>query len=298
MKIRLSYSSNQSLNSCPRKFQLNKLLTVETPREASPSTVFGSAYGIAVQDYLLNKDKEKALFEAWKSYYPVLEDDRKHQAALYSLLENSFMPLDTLLEEWEVAIFEGKPALELSFSLTNLSEVHDIYYVGYLDAVLHNKFTDRYAAIDVKTTGLNLLDLDPIYKNSEQVLGYSIILDKITGKEKATYDTTYLVGQLPNYRNPMESKFLVNTYTKTFQDRLKWLISLALDVKNLETMIEMDHFPMRGNVCFAYRKACYHFGTCSLSSNDEYIEDFVDDINYQFVIDFPSLLGEYLERNN
>lgn len=280
--------------SCPRKFQKDKLFQERRLDEHTQHTVFGKAFGSAVAEYLLTQSKEKALMRAYLDYYPVLEDEKKNQATLFSLIDRSFFTLDTLLEEWELAYFDDKPAIELGFRLNGLSDEHDIYFVGFLDLVLKNKITGQFAAVDVKTTSINSIDLGPLYKNSEQVLGYSIILDKIASK--TDYHTMYIVGQFADWRNPFESKLRVEYYNKNLRDRLHWLTSLALDVKQIETMLDLNVFPRRGSACYEYRKPCPFYGTCTLETFDKY-EDEPDDTNeYAFTFNINDLVTDYLER--
>ncbi len=289
--IRLSYSSLNLFHSCPRKFQLLKLLKGETEREESPSLIFGSAFGIGVQTYLSTQSQSQALYAAWKAYYPILEDKIKTESNLLFLLKSSFSHLDNLLAEWEVPTFKGKKALELSFRL-NISE--DFYYVGYIDVVLQNRFTGSMAILEVKTTGLSLLSLDALYQNSGQALGYSIVLDQICGKENSLYEVIYFAGQV--LKTQFDCRIHTNIYNKNLNDRLNWFIALSMDVQNLETMIENNIFPLRGNGCLSYMRACPFLGNCQLHSTDQPKEEEEDTTEYDFTFDLNEVVDNHLER--
>jgi hypothetical protein len=265
-----------------------------------PATVFGKAFGEGVSTYMITQDRDMALFKAWLGYYPILEDSKRTEEILLSLVMVTFPQLDNLLQDWEVAYFQDKPAVELSFRLNNLqSDTHpnNIYFVGYVDIVLKNRWTGRYAIMENKTTGLDLLDLDPLFKNSGQALGYSIVLDKIAGAENSEYDVIYLIGQLKSRTaNGFSPMVHVKTYPKTLQDRLNWFISLGMDTNRLEQMLELNVFPLRGGSCLQYMRPCHHFGTCNLRTLDRIKEIPEDTIDYQFVYNLNDLIDNHLER--
>ena len=188
--IRLSHSTLQTLHTCDRKFQLDKLLVTEIERDETEHTAFGKAFGAGIATYLVTQDAKRALFEAWLAYVPEIETDKKSIARCIAALEVAFPRLDTILMDYEVVTFENKPAVELSFRL-NITKKY--YFVGYIDAVLKNRYTGQHVVFECKSTGLQLLDLSPLYQNSGQALGYSIALDRIVGKKLANYGVLYFV---------------------------------------------------------------------------------------------------------
>ncbi len=288
--IRLSYSALGSLHSCERRFQLDRLLVGERTKDETAAQVLGKAYGNAVQDYLVHKDVDKALLNCYLSYSPVLVDDNRSEEAAMAAFLSSLPHLDSILDNWEVATFNGKKAIELSFRL-NIDE--KFYYVGYVDLVLKNLYTGRYAIGEVKTTSLQLLDLSPVYGNSGQGIGYSIILDSIVGKDNADYDVLYLVCQL---KKGLESKFHPLPFFKTLKDRLNWFITLGMDVNHLHDMLNMNVFPMRGGGCLSYMRPCRHFGTCQLTGFDEYKIEEEDKTVYDFTFQLEEVIQDHLAR--
>jgi len=276
-------------------FQLDRLLEGSPDKQDYPATVFGKAFGEGVSTYLLTQDANKSLFSAFQTYSPLLEDEKRTVEICMNLLICTFPKLDDLLMDWEVAVFAGKPAVELSFRL-NITE--DIYFVGYVDVVLRNKWTGRYAILENKTTGLNLFDLDPMYKNSGQALGYSIVLDKIAGEQNSEYDVLYLIGQLKSVSNGgFSPQIHLKEYPKTLQDRLNWFITLGMDVNRLEQMLSLNVFPLRGRSCLQYMRPCNHMGTCSMQTLDRYKEIEEDTIDYQFVYNLEDLITDHMERS-
>jgi hypothetical protein len=301
MNIRLSHSALDTFLTCERLFQLDRLLEGSPDKQDYPATVFGKAFGEGVSTYLLTQDSELSLYKAYLAYYPVLEDDKRTEEILLNLLMVSFPKLDDLLQDWEVAFFQNTPAVELSFRLNNLGSDqsgHNIYFVGYVDVVLKNRWTGRYAILENKTTGLGLHDVDPLYKNSGQALGYSIVLDKIVGENISEYDVIYLIGQLQSKTSGGFAPVIhTKVYPKTLQNRLNWFISLAMDVSRLEQMLELSVFPLRGASCLQYMRPCKHFGTCSMQVLDQYKVIPEDVIPYQFVYDLQDLIQDHIKRS-
>jgi hypothetical protein len=256
-----------------------------------PATVLGKAYGAAVQSYLTFQDTDLAIYEGWKAYTPIVEDDKRSEETFIALFLSSIPNLDNILGDWEVATFNNKPATELSFRL-NIDST--FYYVGYIDAVLKNLYNGRCAVAEIKTTSLSLTDLSPVYQNSGQALGYSIALDEINGADLSHYNTLYIVGQLG--RKAFDSTIHLLNFDKTLIDRLNWFIALGMDVQHLHTMLEANVFPMRGNNCLQYMRPCKHFGTCSLHALDIPKQEEEDLIEYDFTYTLDTLIDSHLNR--
>lgn len=292
--MRLSHSSLEVLQSCERKFQIEKLLVNLDDKEESVHFSFGHGFGAGIATYMVTQDKDQALFQGWMAYMPVVEDDKKNQATCVSALLASFPALDRLLQTYEVATFNGAPAVELSFRLdVNPSK----YFVGHIDVVLKHRVTGRYYVMEVKSTGIQLLDLKPLYQHSGQALGYSIALDKIVGEKISDYGVLYFVIQLPS-SNAKDGvpKPIVMEFKKTLLDRLNWFISLGLDVQHLEAMEELNIFPKRFSACLKYNRPCRHFGTCSMQSFDVPKVQEEDKIVYTFQYELDDLVSDHLER--
>ncbi len=295
--IRLSHSALEVLLTCERKFQLDRLLEGAPDKRDYPATVLGKAFGAGVQSYMIYEDIDRAIFDCYLAYYPIEEDDKRTEEVAMNLLMAAIPHLDNLLMDWEVPAFNKKPAAELSFRL-NIDPL--FYFVGYIDLILQNKWTGKAAVMEIKTTGLHLHDLSPLYQNSGQALGYSIVLDKIMGEKKSEYDVLYLVGQL-GAGNGFSPKLSTLPYPKTLVDRFNWFIALGMDVKRLHEMLENNIFPMRGGACLQYMRGCPHLGTCSLHGLDSYKEGILseedtDSIIYDFNYQLDEVIQDHLDR--
>lgn len=303
-KIRLSHSTRQLIHGCERKFQKLRLLHNPTERENTPATVFGKSFGAAAQKYFILRTAgihaqqalDESLVELFLTYTPVEEDDRRFMERALGIFNNAQKFLESKLREYRIAIFNNKPASELSFRL----DIDDTFYlVGYIDLVLQNISTGRYGVTDVKTTSVWRNDLDPYYKNSDQVLGYTIALDAISGASLAEFDTNYWAVQLAN----SEKDFYVANihdlpYKKTLKDRMEWFVGLKMDIEHLNICMTNDVWPRRGDHCMAYNKPCEFFNECQFTAGDRLrpVEKFTDDIVYDFQFNLDDIIVDHIAR--
>lgn len=291
-KYRLSDSALKSLHTCERLYQLDRILAGERENRNYPATVLGKAWGAGVACYLSEQDFDKAAYTLWLNYFPKEEDSKRTQSVAENLLFAAVPELDKLLQDWEVLVFNDKPAIELNFRL-NIDE--NYYFVGYIDVAMKNRWTGRGAVFDAKTTSLNLYDLSPLYQNSPQLVGYSTVLDQILGEAYSEYDVCYLSGQL-GAGNGFSPIIKTYTFPKTLQDRLHWFISLGMDVNHLKEMAQLNIYPQRGESCLQFMRPCKHFGTCTLFEFDQEADGEPDTTEYQFTYDLDKVIEDHLRR--
>lgn len=245
--------------------------------------------GVAV--YAETQDTDLALFKAWLAYWPTIESPKKFQTQCFAMLIQAFQRIDTLLLDYDVVFYNGQAAAELSFRM-NINE--DYYFVGHIDLVLQHKYTGVYTVLEVKSTGLNALDLSPQYANSGQAIGYSVALDQITGQKHDRFEVLYLVGRIG--KSPFDIEIKVLPFRKTLVDRLNWFVTLGLDTERLARMKELGVYPKRGSSCMAYNRPCKFFHSCGTSAFEypKVIEE--DTIDYDFVFEMSELVDDHLER--
>lgn len=291
--FRLSDSALKTLHNCERLYQLQRLLSTGSDKQDFPATVLGKAWGAGVASYLVNGDIDEAVYKTWLGYSPKLEDERRTECVAVNLMRASVPQLDLLRQDWEVVVFEGKPAIELSFRL-NIDE--NYYFVGYMDVAMRNLWTGKYGVFDAKSTSLALHDLSPVYQNSPQLIGYSIVLDQIVGESLADWEVCYLSGQLGS-GNGFSPTIKPYYYTKNLQDRLHWFISLGMDVNHLKEMASLNIYPMRGDACLQYNRPCFYFGTCQLQNFDTPAAEEAPDTNiYQFTYNLDDVIADHIRR--
>lgn len=300
--IRLSHSTLELLHGCERKFQKTKLLHNPTAREDYPATVFGKAVGAGWQYYFLLRSLghpvkdalDSSIYVVWKEFWPVLEDDKRFQERAIMTMIRSVDFLERMLETWEIAFFNGRPATELGFYLKIDARYN---YVGYVDLVVKNRRSGRYAIVDVKTTSIRGEDLTAIYKFSDQCLGYSIVLDKIVGEGLTEYDVTYWVCQLPGTKEELYLPRCKDyTFPKTLKDRFDWFLKIYLDVNYIRGLENLDAYPKRGSHCMAWNKTCQFFNSCQFISGDMPAYYVPDTGKYDFSYELQDILQEHMNR--
>lgn len=227
------------------------------------------------------------------AYWPIVETDKKNEEIMIAGLLNSFSKCDDLLLDYEVVSWNGKPAAELTFRL-DIDE--EYYFTGAIDVVLKHKYTGVHYVMDVKTTGLLLFDLSPLYANSSQTLGYSIAIDAMVGEQLTSYGVLYFVLQVG--KTPGKSNVHVLPFDKTIVDRLNWFLTLGMDVKRIKEYESLGVYPKRGGACLMYNRPCKYFGTCGLHSLDVRKIPEEDTTVYDLRFDMNALIQDHIGRVN
>lgn len=295
----LSHTILGDLVECERKFEMNVMLN--NPKALGDEWqaswhIRGTAYGAGIQAYLMTGDIEFAQLVCWLSYYPENEDLlRVPTISQARTLNNLFLSkdkLDAIRKRYTVAIFNGKPAIELSFKLTSQ---YGWYYIGHIDIVLYDTELNIYVVFEIKTTLAKYADLRPMYQNSGQGIGYSVALDTIVGEKLSQYGLLYLVC-----RDKNNSDFIpdieVFPFKKNLVDRLRWFYTLQMDIERLEQMRTLGLFPMRGNACVSFGKTCQHFGFCNLTAGDVKKKEMQDNRIYDFQFNLEDVIQDHIGR--
>jgi len=262
----LSYSTQSTLHTCPRRFLLEKL----TAANSSDSTdnidfLFGHAVGAGIQNFLLTRSVDAAIWDAMLSWrgdllieHPKKGKNKSIAYAVIAIMKFADAMHD-LLQDWELATIDGKPAIELAFSL----DMENGYiYLGHIDAILWSPSQKKFMVLELKTTTFNSVH-EAQYKNSPQALGYSIVVDSIAkrlGVDATNYDVLYLVYKA----GAMEYDVL--PFFKTKAQRATWLLQLQMDSTIIDFYRQTDHFPTHGESCYNFFRPCEFFGSCDLLS--------------------------------
>jgi hypothetical protein len=265
----LSYSGLMTLHNCPRKFELNRLLPqtvdVEVDEDAGGHLDFGTVVGNGIAELLVTKSLDKAMFRAFLDWKDNLESERgeKSRKTFWDALcaiQKFVEIMNGPLSQYELAYFEGKPAVELGFAVDCGS---GFTYRGKLDALLIHKIKREFLPLECKTTGWKYLD-PAMYGNSSQGIGYGITIDRVAhemGIEYSSYDIFY-----PVYMTH-QREWTPFRFPKNNTSRALWLQSTLLDVSHIQQYAELDYFPQRGESCFSFGRQCKHYGTCDLSNS-------------------------------
>lgn len=292
----ISHSSLDTFLTCERKFQIERNQAGNV-REATIDTAFGHAWGAFLQAYLCGESEEMSRFKAFCAWNVDFfqEDTGKKKSWTYLNLffQNAKPLLEMLKGEWEVAMFDGKPAVELSF---RLHLTHGYQYRAHIDAVLRNRLTGQLLVLELKTTAKKYVH-EAMYKNSPQALGYSLVLDKIA-QGNSHFMLFYLVLATNLERDPV----IAMPFNKSFLDKAKWIERLLWDVEYLAKCEQQNYYPARGMQCMAFNTPCRYFEQCDMPdhtifSSPQLLAKKVAkeiDMKYDFEFDIMEILNQQL----
>ena len=281
----LSYSGLQTEHSCPRKFYLDKsspTLNDFVDFDKSVTFAFGHSVGLGLQEYLIHQSLPKTLFKMFLEWeIDLLADDPKRKKSFWEAcfaIEKFAHLRHEIFEDYELATYNGKPCIELSFRITMPD---GYFYRGYVDAVLIHRTTGKVIVLENKTTAAKVTDA-AMYKNSFQALGYSVVLDKIW-PSLSSYQVYYLVYNTNNY------EYLTLPFIKSLSDRAEWLSTLWLKTQTMNLYQSTGVWPKEGSSCFNFFHQCQHYTTCSFPLLNP-ITEIEDDTVYDIETTFESLI--------
>lgn len=291
-----SNSSSGTLHKCPRCFQLDKLS--QRTNEEDEDTRFGHVVGACVQELLASGSRDRAYITAlqgWHTDLDHVDDIKKRKTFWHSLFAiDRFSTLrSTYFSNYELVYFEGKPAIELGFSI----DIGDGYfYRGFLDALLIHKTTGELIAYEGKTTKFKDVN-EASYQNSAQGLGYSVVVDTIADLLGLAHTSSYWVYYVVWKTGSAEWEVL--KFKKSHTDRALWLKNILLDKERVQGYIADDYFPMYGESCYSFFRQCHWFGTCSMATEKIILEPVVNiepDDKYRFKFKLEDIIEAQLKR--
>lgn len=259
--LNLSYSSLLTLHACPRRFQLDKLQNTQEISRTSVTFAYGHAVGTGIQSILQGHTREEALWNMFLSWdTDLLEEETRSKKsfweAVYAMEKFIVLYQSTDLHDYELASFNGVPAIELSFRIAALNS---FVYRGFVDAVLMHRETGEVIVLEIKTTSLRNLD-EAQYKNSSQALGYSVILDAVA-PGRSSYRVLYLI-----YKSG-EREFELMPFDKSYSSRANWIHDLIMDTDQILYYEEQGRYPTRGESCYSFFRQCEYFNLCTLPTD-------------------------------
>lgn len=297
----LSHSSTLLLHACPRKYELTKLLGRSDNIEDSEDLTFGEAVGTGIQQLLMGVSVKQVwinLFVKWKrDIIDVSDKEEKKKKTIwhaYNALEIfNRIHLPQLLEEYDVAKFDGKLACELSFRIDIGS---GFAYRGFVDAVLLHKKTKELMVLEIKTTASKFVN-PAKFQNSGQALGYSLVCDLLAHRIKEVAGSSYRVLYLV-FKSPL-NEYEPLPFNKSHSQRAMWIKNLLIEVDTLLLYEKESCFPMHGESCESWGRACEFLNVCNLSN--EFVvhgaNPAIKEENYTFEIPLLDLINAQLERH-
>lgn len=266
----LSYSSQLKLHLCPRKYELYKYQAPEedTDTDGTQSITFayGHTVGAGVQKVLEGKPMEQVYWESfleWECDLEARDSKRNKNFYLAMMAIEKFAVLcshSPYLKDYELVIYKGKPAVELSFMILLPNGFKER---GHVDAVLRHKSTGKILVFECKTSSSNTIN-PAEYKNSSQAIGYSIVLDHVY-PGLMSYEVLYPVYMTKR----MEWELF--PFTKSYMQRAGWIQELLFDMEDIIRYEAAGHFPKRGESCYDFYRECEYLQTCGLSNKHLYV---------------------------
>jgi len=300
---RLSYSTLLALHKCPRMMVLQRL---ESEPDESIHLAYGSSFGVGFQSLLSGESLEKAVWEAFKAWsVDLLEEKPKDKKSFWyvvTMLEkfNSVKDSYFFSRGWELAYFQGKPAVELG---ARIDFPDGFYYLIFIDIVLINKRTGELKVLELKTTKYTEPD-EALYANSWQAILYSVFLDAIAEEygigAYSSYEVLYFII------SSAAMDFIPMPFKKSKLQKARALQYIFQDIERIQSY-EATGFPMCGESCFNYAsyRPCPKFGICHMSipnvvlKSEEALATFEPrpfvDSDVQFVLSAQNLIDKQLE---
>ncbi len=297
----LSHSSILLLHACPRKYELTKLLGRQDAQEDSEDLTFGDAVGYGIQQLLLGRKRDVVWFEIfmrWKrDIFNTTDGEERKKKTLWhafnalEVFERRHLP--SILEKYEVAEFDGKPACELGFRI-NIGSGYS--YRGYVDTVLIDRATRELVVLEIKTTASKFVGAAK-FQNSGQALGYSIVCDFIAQHNKTVEGSSYKVNYLVYLSTEMAYQPL--PFNKSHAQRALWIKNLISEIEALQLYEREQHFPMHGESCESWNRPCDFLNVCNISNEftTKGANPKVEEKEYTFEIPLMDLINSQLVRH-
>lgn len=279
--LRVSYSSIATFRSCARKLEFKKFYPL-TGRDESVDTGVGHALHTGYQSYLINRDRDKAIFDMMLMYPIHLNSNPTHVKSIEACYPTLNAMIDTgAFTEYDIAkikCLDGvvRPAIEVPFQidLTGFwlddEQTVKVIYVGFIDAILYDKIRDEYIVIDIKSTRWRLNDMTPVYHFDEQCIPYSIVLERILGHSLNNLTSKYM-SVFIDIEKPKVTPY---EFIKDRTDVEDWARGLLVDLQMIKMYYNMKWFKRNSNGCVAFGKVCKFFEICN-QRDEEQINEYL-----------------------
>lgn len=270
--LTLSHSSRSSFRRCARLLEFGKFYGDSSEREEAFAAECGTALHVGFQNYLIYREENRAVFAFLLAYPHHLEFmrpenhyNRSLEACYATLMELLRSPI---LDQYELVYIntrfgDTRPAIEVPFAIELTNSPIDLptYFIGFIDAILFDKYSGTYLVDDIKTTRVRITDYSARYEFDEQTVPYAIILEHILNQPINELRVSYLSA----YIDLTEAKVSMYNFTKT-QDHIQdWYRGLCEDIGRIAKYYKKEWFPRatNGDTCFSYNRACYFNDYCS-----------------------------------
>ena len=266
-KTALSYSRGNTLNTCPRKYQLREKLQ---QKNHSPSihTAFGHMVGAGIAAlFEYGGDLPRAMvagFALWD--YPAASDlfgkeKTKSVASAFAHIESFYIHhYPSFAEEYEIAILNGRPASEL-FVYVSITDKHN--YQVHIDLILRSKFTGALLVVEFKTSVRAATAAQ--WENSRQTVGYFAILETLARRENIPIEPGVIYFCIQSGKMwDEEANYGVQVlpFAKTPDTMVDFVQELMYDINRIDYMEEQNFYPKNGASCVDFNRPCEFFQQC------------------------------------
>lgn len=286
-KIRVSYSSLGTFESCPRKFEFSKIYPkIARNQEDNYAADVGKALHAGYQEYLTSKSRDSATWEFMRVFpyqgeFMQSNDYRGFDASLNTLDEMmDYIQMDEFrlaqirrpLTPAEIAdgLTEAPivPAIEVPFEI----DFHGIEVlpcerypfgatfsvIGYIDAIMQNLMTNHFRTVDVKTSRMKLNDSTGKFRFDGQQIPYGIVVEHVAGETVESFEVIYF----DCYIDLLEPKISLYKFLKTGLDVQEWGMNKVIQFQQIAQFIGADYFPRTDSGCMFYNNPCRYLDAC------------------------------------
>jgi hypothetical protein len=268
-----SYSQQQQLQACPKRYELMcleadlKVQGIEIEEESNVTFAFGHSVGAGIAEYDRTGDRESAIFAAFLAWNvdllavqepkPRRPDPKKsfHHAVWAVMIYENFVEEETDLADYEVVQVEANVGVDFE---------DGYFYTMHIDELLRNKHTGNYRVKENKTTAFTSVD-PAMYQNSEQALGYSVVVGTLGAQD---YSVGYCIY------SSTEERWIWMDFPKSRQAQAEWLQSQLLLNGEVQEYSTINFFPKRGQSCLQFGRQCKYFGECGFDTRRTFQKTF------------------------
>jgi hypothetical protein len=245
----------------------------DSPRlrdESFPGEV-GHALHAGFQNYMTFKDENRAQL-AMMLRYPHNEEFAESKNHATRSLEACYATLDTMIkspvpDKYQLVRIKHdgieKPAVEVPFAieLLNTGLPMEVWFVGFIDAILLKLLDNTIGVNDIKTTRQHINDMSARYEYDEQTVPYGMLLECLLNR----VIDQFVVSYLSVFVDLMDPKAVMYEYTKTRDHVGDWVRGLAADLRRIKWNLEHDWWPRatNGEVCMSFNKGCQFLEMCA-----------------------------------
>lgn len=284
--LRVSYSSLNTFNFCPRKFEFSKLWGQEKKRgydDSIPAAV-GRTFHEAYQHFIVSQDLDSAIWLLLKNYPWHLAAYDSYNKRTWDVCLTTFIAACERFScsEYEIMRLckpDGEKVdcvevpFELRFLNTELPGYAGFAFTGFTDLILRSRLDQSIRSFDIKTHQDYAKDRSGEYQYNAQQIPYGIVVEHLLNKKIESFDVSYLDCFL-SLTEPRVNEY---RFTKDQTAIQEWLTARVLQFRQIKQMMELELFSRRESGCVAFRRKCHFLDICA-TRNQQTLKAWFDEI--------------------